>query len=260
MISINQKKLLNSLSHKKYRVKHSLFLLEGDKLIRDALEQNTKNLVKIKQIWATEEWKNSLPDSLEFQNEIIEIVNAEDLKSFSSMTSPPGLIAIAQLPEFEFSTSILKEEVTIVLDSIRDPGNLGTIIRTADWFGFKNIICSKDCVDAYNTKVVQASMGAVLRVSVYYQSLPELIMNARKLKVRSFGATMDGVSIYDSYIKRPAMVIFGNESTGISSEIKDLLDEKIHIPGNSPHGDGSESLNVGSSAAIVCAEIRRRGL
>ncbi len=103
-------------------------------------------------------------------------------------------------------------------------------------------------------------MGAVLRVKVHYQSLPELLVNARRLKIKFFGASMVGSSVYDSYIKRPAMVIFGNESTGISPEILAMLDEKILIPGNSHDDNGSESLNVGSSAAIVCAEIRRRGL
>lgn len=260
MISINQKKLINSLTHKKHREKHGLFLLEGDKTVRNALEQNSKNLVRIKQVWASEEWRESIPENSEIQEEIINTATSAELKSVSSMITSPGVIAIAQLPSFEFSTTILQDEITLVLDSIRDPGNLGTIIRTADWFGFKNIICSSDCVDAYNTKVVQASMGAILRVKVYYQSLSELIISARKMKVKSFGTTMDGGSIYDACIKRPAMVIFGNESGGISSEIINMLDEKILIPGVAQDSQGTESLNVGSSLAIVCAEIRRRGV
>jgi RNA methyltransferase, TrmH family len=258
MISINQKKLITSLSQKKYRLKHGLFLLEGDKLIRNALEQNQQNLVKIKQVWGNEAWINSLPDLPEFPCNIIQAASDEELNSLSLLVSAPGVLAIAEIPSVEFSNVILKDELTLVLDSIRDPGNMGNIIRTADWFGFKNIICSEDCVDAFNPKVVQASMGAVLRVQLYYESLPKIIKEAHLIKAHVFGTTMNGEDYLDAYIKPPALLVFGNESNGISPEVLRMLDKEIFIPGSSSEHSGSESLNVGSSLAIVCAEIRRR--
>lgn len=258
MISINQKKLISSLKQKKYREKNSLFLLEGDKLIRNALEQNNKNLVKVKHVWGNEAWINSLPDLPEFSSDIILSANEDELESLSSMVSSPGVIAIAEIPRLEFSNTILKDELTLVLDSIRDPGNMGTIIRTADWFGFKHIICSEDCVDPFNPKVVQASMGAVLRVHLYYESLPKIIEEARKIKTHIIGTSMNGENYLDVFVKKPALLIFGNEANGISPEVTDMLDKEIFIPGNQEGHAGSESLNVGSSVAILCAEIRRR--
>jgi len=237
-----------------------MFLLEGDKLIRNALEQNHVNPVKINHVWASEEWISSLPDLPEFSSGLITSATAEELVSVSLLVTSPGVIATAEIPTNEFSHSILKDEFTLVLDSIRDPGNMGTIIRTADWFGFKNIICSEDCVDVFNPKVVQASMGAVLRIQPSYQSLPNIITEAKRMKIQIFGTTMHGEDYIDTFIKRPAMLVFGNESSGISPEVIKLLDKEILI-GNIPnHNMGSESLNVGSSLAIICAELRRRGI
>jgi len=258
MISINQKKLISSLTQKKYREKHGLFLLEGDKLIRNALEQNQQNLVKIKQVWGNEAWISSLPDLPEFSSGIIQAASEEELRALSQMVSSPGVIATADIPSVEFNNSILKDEITLVLDSIRDPGNMGSIIRTADWFGFKNIICSEDCVDAFNPKVVQASMGAVLRVQLHYESLPRIIEEARKIKAHVFGTSMKGEEYLVANIKRPALLVFGNESKGISQEVLGMLDKEVLISGVAGDNAGSESLNVASSVAILCAELRRR--
>lgn len=235
-----------------------MFLLEGDKLIRNALEQNQHNLVKIKQVWGNETWINSLPGLPEFSRDIIQSASDEELKSLSQMVISPGVIAIAEIPSPEFSYSILKDELTLVLDAVRDPGNMGTIIRTADWFGFRNIICSEDCVDAFNPKVVQASMGAVLRVQIFYEPLVKVIEAARRIKAQIFGTGINGENYLDVYVKKPALLIFGNESNGIAPEIMGVLDKEILIPGNHTEQAGSESLNVGSSLAIICAELRRR--
>lgn len=260
MVSIKQKKLISSLAHKKYREKHGLFVLEGDKVVRNALEQNENNLVKIEEIHATGDWIRSLPELSERSHNIIHEASDDELKAVSSMLTSPGVIALARIPALEFQNTLLKDEITLVLDSIRDPGNLGTIIRTTDWFGFNNIICSPDCVDAYNPKVVQASMGAILRVNIYYESVPIIIENLKRMKVRLFGTSLDGSNFYDTYIKRPAAIVFGNESKGISQEFLKVVDEKILIPNSYGDHSGSESLNVGSSVAIMCAEIRRRGI
>jgi len=135
---------------------------------------------------------------------------------------------------------------------------MGTIIRTADWFAYKNIICSVDCVDAFNPKVVQASMGAVLRVNLYYGFLPKIIEEARKIKAQVFGTSMNGENYLDVHLKKPSLLVFGNESNGISPEVLSLLDKEVLIPGAQEGHMGSESLNVGSSVAIICSELRRR--
>lgn len=258
MLSVKRKKLISSLLHKKYRDKHGLFLLEGDKIIRDALEQNDKNLIKIEEVHATKDWISELPILPQTVRESIHESEAGDLKAVSSMTTSPGVIALASIPSYEFNTSLLRDQYTILLDSIRDPGNMGTILRTADWFGIQHIICSPDCVDAFNPKVVQASMGAILRVKVYYEALPAVVRSLKRMRIRIFGTSLHGSNLFDAYIKRPAAIIFGNESKGVSSELLEMADEEILIPGVVEDHAGSESLNVASSVAIIGAELHRR--
>lgn len=258
MLSIKRKKLISSLTHKKYREKHGLFILEGDKVVRDALEQDEINLLKIEEVYATDEWIQSLPELPEQTSKIVHEASPEDLEAVSSMVTAPGVIALARISEPEFKTSLLKEEYTLVLDSIRDPGNLGTILRTADWFGFQHVICSPDCVDVYNPKVVQASMGAILRISVYHEVLADIISDFKRMRIRLFGTSLAGSNVFDAYIKKPAAIVFGNESKGVSPEILKMVDEQIMIPGTTETHAGSESLNVASSLAIICAELHRR--
>ncbi len=258
MLSINRKKLISSLAHKKYREKHGLFILEGEKVVRDALVQNDDNFIKIEEVHATDDWIRGLPELPEQTGSIVHEALPEDLEALSSMVTSPGVIALAHIHETEFNTSLLKEEYTLVLDSIRDPGNLGTIIRTADWFGIQHIICSPDCVDVYNPKVVQASMGAILRTRVYYEALVDIISDLKRMRIRIFGSSLAGGNLFDAYIKKPAAIIFGNESKGVSREVLECVDEKILIPGAREDNTGSESLNVASSVAIICAELQRR--
>ena len=188
-----------------------------------------------------------------------------DLKKLSGLVSPPEVIAVLKMPAEAANTSLvpfrpeqLREDVTLVFESIRDPGNLGTIIRTADWFGIRNIICSPDSVDTYNNKVVQASMGAVLRTRPNYMELTELFEAAGRFKIPVYGTAMDGADFYDTPVRVPGLIVFGNESRGISKSLETYFRQKIRIPDFPAGAPGTESLNVATSVGVICAEIRRR--
>jgi len=165
---------------------------------------------------------------------------------------------LSKYPPELFRPEQLREGVTLVFESIRDPGNLGTIIRTADWFGIRNIICSQDSVDTYNNKVVQASMGAVLSTRPIYMNLTELFEVAGRFKIPVYGTTMDGADFYETPVRVPGLIVFGNESRGISRSLDSYFRNKLRIPDFPAGVSGTESLNVATSVAVVCAEIRRR--
>ncbi len=176
---------------------------------------------------------------------------------------PPELLSKPSKPLSKdalelFRPEQLREGVTLVFESIRDPGNLGTIIRTANWFGIRNLICSPDSVDTYNNKVVQASMGAVLGTRPIYMELTQLFDEAGRFNIPVYGTTMDGADFYDTPVRVPGLIVFGNESHGISKPLESYFRQKIRIPDFPAGTAGAESLNVATSVAVVCAEIRRR--
>lgn len=178
-------------------------------------------------------------------------ISTSDLSKISALTTPQQLLALVKIPESKvLTTQMLKGSFTLVLDGIQDPGNIGTIIRTADWFGFKQLICSEDTVDVYNSKVVQATMGSLSRVQVVYTDL-RVLLEGCSLPV--FGALLDGKSVYKADFGDEGLIVFGNEGNGIRPEIIKQVTHPLTIPrfGN------AESLNVAISAAIFCSEIRR---
>lgn len=181
---------------------------------------------------------------------LFEVNNAE-LDKISTLQTPQGILALVHLPQAPiFDVSVLKNTFTLALDGVQDPGNMGTIIRTADWFGFKQLICSSNCVEVYNPKTVQATMGSLSRVNVFYEDLPLVLKN---VKVPIFGAVLNGKSIYKSDWGKEGILILGNEGQGISPEVMKLVTNPVTIP----RVGGAESLNVAISAAILCAEISR---
>lgn len=176
---------------------------------------------------------------------------ATDLAKFSSLTTPQEVIALIKIPTWPvLETKILQQSFSIVLDGIQDPGNLGTIIRTADWFGIQNIICSEDTVDAYNAKVVQATMGSLARIHVHYVNLAQLITNT---KLPVFGALLDGENIYQTNFGSQGLIVLGNEGNGIRPEIQALIQKPVTIPLLGK----AESLNVAIANAVFCSEISR---
>jgi TrmH family RNA methyltransferase len=240
MLSINQKKYVNSLKQKKFRTQHNSFVVEGVKLIDELLYSG----YKIEAIYATTTWieKNPTIDCIE--------ISEKELNSISSLKTPNQIIAVVKQQENQLAD--VNSDLTIALDKIQDPGNLGTIIRTADWFGVKNIVCSEDTVDIYNPKVIQATMGSFFRVNIIYTNLSEFFSNNKDLTV--YGALLEGDNVYKTELKsKGAVLLMGNESKGISKEIIPFVTDKISIP----KFGKAESLNVATATAIICSECRR---
>ncbi|MGD0340443.1 MAG: RNA methyltransferase, partial [Bacteroidales bacterium] len=181
----------------------------------------------------------------------------DDLKKISSLKTPHNALAVIGMIEPASNPVDLKKGLTIVLDCVQDPGNLGTIIRSAAWFGIKNIFCSSDCADIYNPKVIQASMGAILHVTITYTSLPELMERAGKESVKIYGAMLEGESIYSYKLGSSGIILLGNESKGISEELIPYITDRIMIPKLADDQPGIESLNVSMAASVILSEFTR---
>lgn len=253
MISRNKAAYITSLQKKKVRDDEKLFVIEGDKLVREFLEAKAK----VKILVALPAFLNSLP--LFHKQGIGEIIPAtnDDLKKISSLTTPHNAVAVIKMTLPEKDHSDLKKGLAIALDCVQDPGNLGTIIRSAAWFGLKNIYCSADCADVYNPKVIQASMGAILHVNVIYTSLPDLLKTAREGNIKIYGALVEGESIYSYKLGSSGIILLGNESKGISEELMPYITDRIMIPKLTSAEHGIDSLNVSMAASVILSEFTR---
>lgn len=247
MLSKAKIKWIHSLEMKKFRNEYGLFLAEGHKLVGDLLP-----LLSCRFLAATPKWLAQHPATK--ADEICE-VSDEELRRASIQQHPQEVLAVFEIPQHQLSINELNKSLSLALDGVQDPGNLGTIIRIADWFGIENVICSKDTVDAYNPKTIQASMGAIGRVKVHYCLLPELF---KQVQVPLFGTFLEGENIYRKTLPAQGIIVMGNEGKGVSKEVAALVDEKLFIPNFPPERQGSESLNVSTATAIVCSEFRRR--
>jgi len=254
MLSRNKIKYLASLKIKKFRMMHRQFIMEGDKIVRDILKDGPF----IRQLIATRDWLSAVPPvPPEKAGEIIE-ADINDMARISSMETPVPVLAVMDITDMIPDLTEISGKWSIALDTIQDPGNLGTIIRTADWFGIRHILCNEGCADCYNPKAIQASMGSVLRVKVYYAGLPELIPALHGDHNYSIiGAFTEGISVYDLPPATRGMVIFGNESRGISEALLPFITTRITIPPGYPGISHVESLNVASAVAVVCSSISR---
>ncbi|MCU0473876.1 MAG: RNA methyltransferase [Bacteroidales bacterium] len=253
MVSRSKVNFIISLQKKKIREEEKLYVIEGDKLVKEFLAAG----VSVRTLVAKPEFLNSLPL---FQKQGIgEIIPAsyDDLKKISSLKTPHNALAVIQMPEIKMYPSDLKSGLTVALDFVQDPGNLGTIIRAAAWFGIGNIYCSGDCVDVYNPKVIQASMGAILHVNVFYTDLRKLFETAAELKVKVFGALIEGESIYSHKLENNGIILLGNESKGISEELLPYITDRIMIPKLSNAQSGIDSLNVSMAASVILSEFTR---
>jgi TrmH family RNA methyltransferase len=254
MISRNRRKFIISLRKKKMRDKERMFVIEGDKLIKEFLFAK----IHLKGLFAKPEFIASLPSSLIPMIDEVEEVSYEELKIISSLTTPHNALAVVPMAEYKMDTALIFTRLCVALDFVQDPGNLGTIIRAAAWFGIRNIICSTNCVDVYNPKVIQASMGAILLVNVYYADLKDLLIRAKEDNIPVFGTMLEGQSIYHHKLDHKGIILLGNESTGISDDLKPYISHKIMIPGFSVSMPGIESLNVSMAASVVFSEFFRR--
>jgi TrmH family RNA methyltransferase len=248
MLSKAKIKFIQSLELKKKRKEENLFVAEGPKVVGDLLPYFACRL-----LIATPEWlsTHAKPQA----QEIIE-VTAEELRKASFLKTPQEVLAVFEMPSTPLPSDIAQHELCLALDDVQDPGNLGTIIRLADWFGIEHIFCSQGTVDVYNSKVIQATMGALARVKVHYCNLPDLISSLKDVPI--YGTFLDGENIYDKPLSENGLIIMGNEGNGVSKEVSQLINNKLYIP-NYPSGrTTSESLNVAIATAVVCAEFRRR--
>jgi TrmH family RNA methyltransferase len=256
MISKIKSKFIISLQKKKIRDEKQLFIIEGDKIVKEFLAAG----IKVKMLIARPEFLSTLPAGLTRFADEIEEVSFEELKQVSTLVSPHDALAVIPMPVPKMDTAEIFNQLSVSLDCIQDPGNLGTIIRAAGWFGIKNIICSPDCVDVYNPKVIQASMGALLHVNVCYTDLRIFLSSASKSDIPVFGTLLEGDSIYSHKLDNKGIILLGNESKGISDELLPFITEKITIPGFSNAKHGIDSLNVGMAASVVLSEFARRGI
>lgn len=238
MVTKNQIKLVVSLQQKKYRTQHGLFVVEGVKTIAEILNAGLEPF----KLFVDE------PQKIENFNEA-EIVSKSELKQMSSLSNPNGVLGVFYMPKVKKTDTA---DWTVALDAVRDPGNLGTIIRLCDWFGIKDLVCSMDTVDCYNAKVLQATMGSIARVNVVYTDLLDYL---KKTELPIFGSFMNGDAVYHKTLPKTGIMIMGNEANGISEEISDLVTDKVAIP---QFGlKTTESLNVATATAILLNEIRR---
>jgi len=245
MLSKSQISFIKSLHQKKYRKENGIFIIEGIKSIVEFIDSP----YQIHSVYYLAQYQSLLP-KLPANIKLFEVNNA-DLDKISTLQSPQGILALVEIPRMPaLEPKKLKGLFSLVLDDVQDPGNLGTIIRTADWFGFKHIICSQQTVEAYNPKTVQATMGSLSRVEVHYT---DLISFLPKAGLPVFGAVLDGHSLYDTQWGKEGLLILGNEGQGISAELIKLITNPVTIP----RVGSAESLNVAISAAIFCADINR---
>jgi TrmH family RNA methyltransferase len=254
MISKNRIKQIVSLRMKKARDKQGIYLIEGNKLVKEYLMSG----IRMRLLAAREEFIASLSADERASIDEIESVSYDDLKRISTLKTPHNAVAMVPFPGRVTEIAEIIKDLCIALDFVQDPGNLGTIIRSAAWFGIKNIICSNNCVDLYNPKVIQASMGAILNVNVHYLDLGQFLNQAFLNNIPVFGAFLEGESIYNHNLDKKGVILLGNESRGISGELIPFVTSRIMIPKFSNPDNGIESLNVSMAAAIILSEFARR--
>jgi TrmH family RNA methyltransferase len=267
MISKNKIKELKKLHVKKHRNSSKYFIVEGEKIVSELLEerfQNSSFRYQVHAIYGITDWLEQLPPYLINGVDVVEDVEYQQLKQITTLQNPNNVLAVVEMPEISEMNGVIDNVNTgfsLVLDNIQDPGNLGTIIRTADWFGVDVIFCSPDTVDMYNPKVIQSAMGSVFRVNVVYCDLQRLLNDIKKISgAIIYGAFLKGKSIYDTHLKQHnGYVVLGNESKGIKKALVSLVDEPLLIPKFNSGSFSAESLNISIATGIVCSEFKRRG-
>lgn len=247
MLSKNKLKYIRSLKDKKYRNEDSTFVAEGNKMVAEML-----SVLKCRMLVATPEFIARI--STKDIEEIIE-VSDNQLAQASFLKTPQQALAVFYQPATD-NNIYPNDQLVLALDGIQDPGNMGTIVRLADWYGIRHIFCSHDTADIYNPKVVQATMGAIARVQIHYVDLVDFL--AQHAGTPIYGTLLDGKNMYEQDLMPYGIIVMGNEGNGIRPEVEQLISKKLFIPNYPPGTQTSESLNVAIATAIVCAEFRRR--
>ncbi len=247
MLSKATIKYINSLQLKKFRQQYNKFTAEGHKIVIEVLKN--AEIIPDK-IFCTKEWAEDNRSLLKKYAAKVVIVTYNELKKISALQTPNHVLVVLSRFNHEPNQTIVQNDLSLVLETIQDPGNFGTILRTADWFGIQHIFCSRDCVDLYNSKVIQASMGAFLRVKVIYDDLSSIIEKNENIPV--YGAMLGGQNLFKMKIAPKGLIVIGNEGKGISKKTEELLTHQIEIPSNGK----TESLNAAIATAIICAVFR----
>lgn len=247
----NLRKLTAALNQRKYRRENGLFKAEGTKCVNDTISS-----FKLYALIATRNWADEHKQLASLGADRLVIVPSRDMERLSSLVTPQDVIAIYHIPVCSLDLAEKSNELMLALDSVQDPGNLGTIMRTADWFGITDIICNRSTADVYNPKVVQATMGAISRVRVHYVDLKEVLSQLAG-RMPLYGTFLDGEPLYSAPLSAAGVIVMGNEGNGISDEIAALTDRRLLIP-SFTSGVTSESLNVATATAITVSEFRRR--
>ncbi len=253
MLSKNQAKFIKSLVMKKNRREEGLFIAEGPKVVGDLLRGGFIP----HSIFTTEQVENWQLMACQYNNRcLVQTITADELQRISCLQHPQQVLAIFHIPATDnFSFSTLQSTLSLALDGIQDPGNLGTIIRIADWFGIDTIFCAPDTADVYNPKVVQATMGSLAHVRIIYTDLVSLLSQAN---CPIYGTLLDGDNIYDQPLTTNGIIVMGNEGNGISAVTRQFITHKLFIPSYHTDSRRAESLNVAIATAITCAEFKRR--
>ena len=253
MLTRNQAKLITSLHQKKFRKEENLFIAEGEKVVSDLLLSE----VYVREIYCTEEFvTRQTKTSAFYGRKNLVIIEEDELKKISALSTPQQVLALADIPGEDEDINY-ESGLKLVFDNIKDPGNMGTLIRTADWFGIREVICSLECVDCYNPKVVQGAMGSLFRLKMFNRNLKELFhINSSKNNLPVYGMVLNGNNIYEEELFKDGFILIGNESTGIEEEHISFISKALTIPASS--STKANSLNVAIASGIVCSEFFRR--
>ena len=252
MLSKNKIKIIRSLHTKKGRDTENCYLSEGDRIFKELIQSNSK----IVEIIALPEWITANRSAIQ-SIPCIATTN-EALQSISTLTTAQSVICVVEIPNHKLDIENLSDQLILALDKIQDPGNMGTIIRLANWFGITQILCSSDCVDVYNPKVVQSAMGALCKTDLYSCNLETTLETYKNTHSNPiYGAFLEGETIYKMKLASQGVIVLGNEGNGISETIEKLITTKITIPSFN-NNSVIESLNVSTAAAIICSEFRRQ--
>lgn len=237
---------VRSLADKRTRDAEHLFVAEGFKLVDEIRHSE----LRIRNIYTTRD---------DISGRDVVRIEKREMERISQLNTASDILAVVEQPRYKLALDSLKGELTLALDGVQNPGNMGTIIRLADWFGVENIICSRECADLYNPKVVQATMGALLRVKVHYvDNLSALLNEARTEGLAIYGTLLDGNNIYHEKLTSEGIIVMGNEGRGLSEECRNTLSHKLFIPPYPTDAPTSESLNVAMATGIILAEFRRK--
>ncbi len=245
MITKAEIQLVRSLADKRNRDREGLFVAEGEKLISEIRASR----FHIRRIYAEEGL---------FEGEGVTIASKKELERMTLLKSANNSLALVEIPQYSLDFSALKNRLTLALDEVQNPGNLGTIIRLADWFGIQEILCSPTTADCFNPKVIQATMGAILRVRIHYGDLASWLNEARRHEIPVYGTFLEGENLYQTSLSPSGIILMGNEGRGVSEKCAQQVSHKLLIPPYPTHRRTTESLNVAMATGIVCAEFRRQ--